>query len=154
MINLIRSGTLKVGGKPMKVGAKPGVTRALQTKLRVSDDPLVFLLDTPGVTMPNIRNIDTGMKLAACATLKDEQVGIFNIADFILFNLNKNSMFDYVDVMSLQEPVDDVMEMLIQSATAKNRFRKISKSILGKETEVPCTDDTADEFIHAFRRGE
>ena len=66
MINLIRSGTLKVGGKPMKVGAKPGVTRALQTKLRVSDDPLVFLLDTPGVTMPNIRNIDTGMKLAAC----------------------------------------------------------------------------------------
>ena len=41
-------------------------------------------------------------------------------------------MFDYVDVMSLQEPVDDVMEMLIQSATAKNRFRKISKSILGR----------------------
>ena len=66
MINLIRSGTLKLKGKPMAVGPKPGVTRALQTKLRVSDDPLVFLLDTPGIMMPNIRNIETGMKLASC----------------------------------------------------------------------------------------
>lgn len=31
MINLIRSGTLKLKGKLMPVGAKPGVTRALQT---------------------------------------------------------------------------------------------------------------------------
>ena len=60
LINLIRSGTLNIKGKPMKVGAKPGITRALQTKIRVSDEPLVFLLDTPGIMMPNIRNIETG----------------------------------------------------------------------------------------------
>ena len=66
LINLIRNGTLSLTGKPMAVGAKPGVTRALQTKIRVSDDPLIFLLDTPGIMMPNIRNIETGMKLASC----------------------------------------------------------------------------------------
>ena len=44
----------------------PGVTQALQTKIRVSDDPLIFLLDTSGIMMPNIRNIETGMKLATC----------------------------------------------------------------------------------------
>ena len=60
LINLLRSATLNLKGKPMKVGAKPGITRALQTKIRVSDDPLVFLLDTPGIMMPNIRNIETG----------------------------------------------------------------------------------------------
>ena len=36
MINLIRSGTLKLKGKPMQVGAKPGITRALQTKIQQS----------------------------------------------------------------------------------------------------------------------
>ena len=60
LINLLRSATLNLKGKPMKVGAKPGITRALQTKIRVSDDPLVYLLDTPGIMMPNIRNIETG----------------------------------------------------------------------------------------------
>jgi ribosome biogenesis GTPase A len=53
-------------GKPLKVGAKPGVTRALQTKIRVSDEPLVFLLDTPGIMMPNIGSLSAGMNMASC----------------------------------------------------------------------------------------
>ena len=55
-----------VVGKPLRVGNKPGVTRALETKIRVSDDPLVFLIDTPGIMLPNVSNFETGMKLAAC----------------------------------------------------------------------------------------
>ena len=55
-----------VAGKPLRVGNKPGVTRALETKIRVSDDPLVFLIDTPGIMLPNVSNFETGMKLAAC----------------------------------------------------------------------------------------
>ena len=66
LINLIRNGTLRVKGKALKTGNKPGVTRALQTKIRVSDDPLVYLLDTPGIMMPNIANLEVGMKLASC----------------------------------------------------------------------------------------
>ena len=66
LINLIRNGTLRLSGKPLKVGARPGVTRAVHQKIRVSDDPKIFLLDTPGIMMPNIRNIETGMKLALC----------------------------------------------------------------------------------------
>ena len=53
-------------GRPLRVGNKPGVTRALETKIRVSDDPLVFLVDTPGIMLPNVSNFETGMKLAAC----------------------------------------------------------------------------------------
>ena len=46
------------------------MTRTLETKVRVSDDPLVYLLDTPGIMLPNIRNLETGMKLAACGKFK------------------------------------------------------------------------------------
>jgi len=151
MINLIRSGTLKLKGKPMAVGPKPGVTRALQTKLRVSDDPLVFLLDTPGIMMPNIRNIETGMKLASCATLNDNNVGIINIADYILYQLNKNHKFDYVEIMCLEEPTDDIMEMLTNAARAQNKYKHISKNFAGVDKEIPDVLYAAEQFVKAFR---
>lgn len=154
IINLIRNGTLRLSGKPMKVGAKPGITRALQTKIRVSDDPLIFLLDTPGIMMPNIRNVETGMKLASCATLKDEQVGIINIADYILYQLNRNSIFNYVETMCLEEPCDDIMEMLINSAKAQKRFLVVSKRIMGEHTEVPNIMAVAEQFVKAFRMSD
>jgi len=155
LINLLRSATLNLKGKPMKVGAKPGITRALQTKIRVSDDPLVFLLDTPGIMMPNIRNIETGMKLASCATLLDSQVGIINIADYILYQLNKNDRFDYVDLMCLEEPYDDIIDMLTSSAKAQNKFRTVNRRIVGgMGTEVPDVMFAAEKFVKAFRASE
>ena len=78
LINLIRGGFLKVKSRPLKVGDKPGVTRALQTKIRVSDDPLIFLLDTPGIMMPNIKNLETGMKLSACGKYFLISVFVYN----------------------------------------------------------------------------
>lgn len=151
LINLIRNGTLRLSGKPLKVGARPGVTRAVHQKIRVSDDPKIFLLDTPGIMMPNIRNIETGMKLALCATIKDEQVGIINIADYILYQLNRNSVFDYVEQMCLEEPCDDVMEMLTNSAKAQNKFFKSNKKIMGTQAETPDIAPVAQQFVKAFR---
>ena len=65
LINLIRTRALRVKGG-LRVGASPGVTRALETKIKVSSDPLVYLLDTPGIMMPKINDLHTGMKLACC----------------------------------------------------------------------------------------
>ena len=55
LINHIRRGNLRIKGNAVRVGSKPGVTRALENKVKVSDDPLVYLLDTPGIMMPNIK---------------------------------------------------------------------------------------------------
>jgi len=151
LINLIRGGFLKVKSRPLKVGDKPGVTRALQTKIRVSDDPLIFLLDTPGIMMPNIKNLETGMKLSACATLRDENVGILNIADYILYQLNKNSMFDYVKVMGLDNPMDDVIEMLTSAAIAKGTYLDMSRKYVGEDGQVPDIIMQAVNFIAGFR---
>eukprot|EP00093_Oithona_nana_P007075 07075.XXX_386913_383306_1 [CDS] Oithona nana genome sequencing. len=154
LINLIRSGSLRIKGKALKTGNMPGVTRALQTKIRVSDDPLVYLLDTPGIMMPNISNLEAGMKLASCATLKDEQVGLLDIADYILYQLNKNHVFDYVEYMGLEEPHDQIWEMLTISAEAKGQFRMLSKAMTGEDPrEVPCIQSASLNFIRAFRSG-
>merc|ERR1719278_766725 len=130
LINLLRSATLNIKGKPMKVGAKPGIM------------------------MPNIRNIETGMKLASCATLKDEQVGIINIADYILYQLNKNDRFDYVNLMCLKEPSDDIIDMLTSSAIAQNKFKTVNRRIVGNSEDVPDVLFVAEKFVKAFRASE
>ena len=76
LINLIRSRALRIKGG-LRVGKSPGVTRALETKIKVSLNPLVYLLDTPGIMMPKINNLDTAMKLACCG---ESNVFYFNLS--------------------------------------------------------------------------
>lgn len=72
----------------------------LSSLTQVSDRPLMYLLDTPGISVPHISNMHVGMKvpnsqpfellmqqfqLAMCATLKDELVGINFISDYLLW---------------------------------------------------------------------
>ena len=97
----------------------------------------------------------SGMKLASCATLKDEQVGIVNIADYILYQLNKNDRFDYMDLMCLEEPYDDIIDMLTSSAKAQNKFKTVNRRIVGgMGTEVPDVMFAAEQFVKAFRASE
>ena len=56
-------------GKASPVGDKPGVTRAVLTSIRVSNNPLVYLVDTPGIMVPNISDMHVGLKLALCCKL-------------------------------------------------------------------------------------
>lgn len=55
LINHIRKGSLRVKNNALRTGNKPGITRTLENKVKVSEEPLVYLLDTPGIMMPNIK---------------------------------------------------------------------------------------------------
>jgi ribosome biogenesis GTPase A len=35
----------------------------------VSDNPLVYLLDTPGILTPTVPDVETGLRLALCGKL-------------------------------------------------------------------------------------
>ena len=65
-------------------------------------------------------------------TLKDENVGMEAIVDYVLFKLNQNSIFDYVEQLELDQPYDDVKEMLTNFAIKKNMYRKLSRKFTGK----------------------
>lgn len=96
------------------------MTRSVLNKIKVCDQPLVYLLDTPGILEPQVRDVEAGFRLALCgmpyiflpilpilptlfifntnliliaASMQDHLVGIINIADYLLYWLNKNGHF-------------------------------------------------------------
>jgi len=73
----------------VRTGALPGVTRSVEGLVRVFDDPKTYLIDTPGVMVPNVKDIETGMKLALIGSVRDEVVGIQVIAAFLLKIFNE-----------------------------------------------------------------
>jgi len=154
LINRLRSDHLQVGGRPAPVGAKPGWTRSQSERIRISDRPLMYLLDTPGISVPFIRNMHIGMKLAVCATLKDELVGVANIADYLLWWLNTNANFSYVSHMGLSIPEDRGPIMLAKAAIALGFTRKVRDVSKGMAHRViPDIDRAGGRFLKGFRDG-
>ena len=154
MINRLRSLHLNVGGRPAAVGAKPGWTKSVGEKIRVSDNPLIYLLDTPGISVPFIKDMHMGMKLAACATLKDELVGEDYIVDYLLYWLNINHNFSYVELMGLEKPENDGPIMLAKSAISNKKFKKVRDLSKGMGYKViPDQPTMALKFLKLFRSG-
>ncbi|XP_030852733.1 mitochondrial ribosome-associated GTPase 1 [Strongylocentrotus purpuratus] len=124
LINALRRIHVK-RGKGTKVGRLPGVTRSLMQKILVSEQPRMWLFDTPGITTPFIQNVEVGMKLAMMGTLQDHMVGTELIADYVLFTLNRLQKFRYVDVYNMSEPCDDIDGVLAGIARKFGKVRKL-----------------------------
>ncbi|KDO31158.1 hypothetical protein SPRG_04298 [Saprolegnia parasitica CBS 223.65] len=114
MINAFRSisSSLKLskGKKKATVGATPGVT--VRTDIfKVNEAPAIYVMDTPGVMLPNIPSPDVGLKLALTGAIKDEIVGAELIADYMLFTLNRMGSTQYVKALGLPAATDDIEEV-------------------------------------------
>ncbi|XP_051779821.1 mitochondrial ribosome-associated GTPase 1 [Erpetoichthys calabaricus] len=155
MINAIRRVHLKKG-KASRVGGQPGITRAVLSKIQVSERPPLYLLDTPGVLPPKIESLEHGMKLALCGTILDHLVGEDVIADYLLFMLNRLENFSYVEKYKLTEPCDKIQEVLKKVAIMHGKFQKV-KAITGVGNitiTVPNYNAAAADFVRAFRKGD
>ena len=92
LINVLRNRHLNKKGASA-VGAVAGITKSVLNRIKICEDPYIYMLDTPGILMPNIRNMEVGMKLALCSCFKDHLVGEDNIADYLLYHMNKIENF-------------------------------------------------------------
>lgn len=140
---LSNSQKLSKGKKRATVGPTPGVT-VRNDIIKVNDKPAVYVVDTPGVMLPNIPSAETGMRLALTGAIKDEVVGTELIADYMLFTLNQMKSTRYVDALKLPQPTDDIAEL----------FRFVYKrcGALGKDLDVQ--NRLAAQFLlQEFRRG-
>jgi len=153
LINIMRNMSLSVKGRASIVGNKPGVTRAVLQKVTVCGDPLIYLVDTPGILIPNIKDVHVGMKLALCNTISEKQIGEQFIADYLLFTLNKLRNFSYVDEFGLQDPTDDIRQLLIHVAKSQNMLRTAKDLRTGRLVQLPCLDTAAIRFVSTFRKG-
>jgi mitochondrial GTPase 1 len=151
LINILRNRHLKKKGASA-VGAIPGITRSVLNRIKICEDPLMYLLDTPGILAPNIKDTETGLKLALCACLQDHQVGEDIIADFLLYTLNKLSNFKYVELMGVAGPTDRIDEVLIAGALKLEKTIKL-KNHLGDIVVRPNTLIAAQHMIKHFRIG-
>lgn len=152
LINMLRSRNMSLK-HALPVGAVAGITRSVMTRIKINNDPKIFMLDTPGILEPSVKNIEMGLKLALCASLQDHLVGEEIIADYLLYWLNKHGKFKYVDFMGLEEPSDDINKVLITGSIKFNRVRRI-RDYDGQTREVPDIVEVARTMIRAFRTGE
>ncbi|KAL0868877.1 hypothetical protein ABMA27_007217 [Loxostege sticticalis] len=152
LINMMRSKNMSVR-HALPVGAVAGVTRSLMTKMRINNDPTIFMLDTPGILEPSVTDIEMGLKLALCASLQDHLVGEEAIADYLLYWLNKHGQFKYVDYLGLLEPCDDINQVLLAGAIKLNRIRRV-RDFDGRVRDVPDLTEVARTMVKAFRVGD
>ncbi|CAH2321627.1 mitochondrial ribosome-associated GTPase 1 [Pelobates cultripes] len=155
LINSLRRLHLKKG-KASRVGAEPGITRAVLSRIQVSENPLLYLLDSPGVLSPHIETVETGMKLALCGTILDHLVGEDIMADYLLYTLNQKEQYRYVEKYGLDGPCPDIESLLKKIALKLGKTQKV-KALTGVgdvNITVPNYSAAAYDFIRTYRRGE
>ncbi|XP_063231239.1 mitochondrial GTPase 1 [Bacillus rossius redtenbacheri] len=135
------------------VGAVAGVTRSVQTRIKVGHQPLFYLLDTPGVLTPSVTDVESGMRLALCSCLPDHLVGEEMIADYLLYMLNREQNFTYVEYLGLEQPTDVISQALVSLAQKLGRTQKI-RSMEGGYAVRYDLKSAAQNFVRAFRTGE
>ncbi|KAK9720382.1 50S ribosome-binding GTPase [Popillia japonica] len=152
LVNSLRNKILhKPNASP--VGANPGMTKSVLTKIKMSENPLFYMLDTPGILTPSVPNTEVGLKLALCATIQDHLVGEEIIADYLLYWLNKHEMFKYVNVFKLKAATDDILEVLAQIAINNNKMLKFRDITDGAYVRRPDLDAAAKLMLQIFRSG-
>lgn len=151
LINRLRNNHLHLANAT-HVGATPGITRSVLTHIKISDDPIVYLIDTPGILAPSIKDIHTGFKLALAGCLQDHVAGSYLLADYLLYWLNKNDRFEYVEILGLPEPNDNVLHVLTFIAAKVGKTIKV-KNYAGKLEVKPDLNSAANHFISLYRKG-
>ncbi|KAM6266032.1 mitochondrial ribosome-associated GTPase 1 [Porphyrio hochstetteri] len=154
LINSLRRLHLKKG-KATIVGGEPGITKAVLTKIQVCEKPLMYLVDTPGVLPPKLGDVETGMKLALCGAIRDHLVGEDIMADYLLYTLNKQQQFRYVQRYGLAEACDDIEPVLKRVAFAQGRTQKVKMLTGTGNVNVTMLNypAAAYEFLRDFRAG-
>lgn len=152
LINILRNRHLKKTGAAA-VGAVAGITRSVLTKIKISETPRVFLLDTPGILTPKISDTEQGLKLALCGCTQDHLVGDELIADYLLYRLNKAQNFDYVELMGLEAPTDKIIEVLVAWARKCQKYQRVKLPDRSEIILRPNTKMAAQYMLKQFRTG-
>ncbi|KAG9469584.1 hypothetical protein GDO78_020139, partial [Eleutherodactylus coqui] len=155
LINALRRTHLKKG-KASKVGGVPGITRSVLTRIQVSENPLMYLLDTPGVLSPCIESVETGMKLALCGTILDHLVGEDIMADYLLYTLNQQRQHRYVEQYELEGPCSNLETLLKKIALKLGKTQRVNAitGVGNVNITVPNYSAAAYDFIRSFRKGD
>jgi ribosome biogenesis GTPase A len=114
LINTFRQLSFDLKELPSKAAVSnihPTTTRYIDF-FKINLEPVIYIMDTPGIMPPKIFNNAAGLKLSVCGNIKEKIAGKDTICDFLLFNLNKNKVFDYVSAFELDDKTDDIGKVI------------------------------------------
>ncbi|KAG5921735.1 hypothetical protein E4U53_003766 [Claviceps sorghi] len=123
---LRRAGTPGRSAKAARTGDQAGVTRRVGTAVRVvppCDDegrPGVYVLDTPGIFQPYVRDGETMIKVALAHGIKKGLIPDELLADYLLFRMNR---WDPALYARYCEPTNDVNDFLAAVATRDGKLK-------------------------------
>lgn len=117
--------------KALRTSANPGHTRALSTRLKLSEAPLIYAYDSPGVMLPYLgrgpEGAERGLKLALIAGIKEGLYDMEALAAYIQYKLNVLNPISpaYLDLLSPgSKPITDLYELLEQVALRMGMVRR------------------------------
>ncbi|XP_030370730.1 mitochondrial GTPase 1 [Scaptodrosophila lebanonensis] len=153
IINVLRNVHLKKRSAA-RVGAEAGITRAVGERIKIQQNPPVYMIDTPGILQPSIKDDEMGMKLALVGCLPDHIVGEELIADYLLYWLNKHKRYEYVEKLELSSgPNDSISSVLAEYAHKQEMFHRV-KQYNGQVEVMTNLLAAARKFISFFRTGQ
>jgi len=128
------------------IGDSAGVTRRAQL-FCVGTNPLMYMVDTPGIFVPRIEDDATGIKLAMLGCVPEHTMHHVQLSQEILSVLNSKLAWQmrYMDFLRLKQPVESVEEV----------FHRVERQAgaMGKHNEEQqrmCSR----YFIRCFREGK
>jgi ribosome biogenesis GTPase A len=106
---------------------------------KFNENPLAYLIDTPGVMMPTITDDEQGLKLGLVGCIKDRIVGKDILVDYLVWMLNKIESRKYWKVYGLEK----------EAASGQELVTHALKKFHHSDVEV-----TYDLILRHFRQGE
>lgn len=144
ILNRLRALGTDRGGYAVGTGAIPGITRALSGRVLISEDPRIFMVDTPGILVPRVADIESSLKVALCGGMLDRLVGEYLLCEYLLWALNSNGLEkEYSTYYGVQptSSLDDLIPAIAKHAKTVESDGRINM------TNTLCT------FLKAFRVG-
>uniref|UniRef100_A0A0N4Z942 Mitochondrial GTPase 1 n=1 Tax=Parastrongyloides trichosuri TaxID=131310 RepID=A0A0N4Z942_PARTI len=150
LINSLRSNTMGVKHNAVIEGARPGVTVRVQNRVKIMDKPKVYILDTPGVLNPKVKDIESSMKLGICGLILESATNTKYLADYLLYYLNRTGDYSYIDLLNISEPSDNINEVLLQICKANDLKKNM---MVGKGYQLLWDQEKAiNKFINLYRK--
>ncbi len=141
------------------MGKKAGVTTKIQTRVKIFDNPPIYLIDTPGIYNPHINTPLEGLKISLTGGTNDSLTTLVNVADYLLFKLNNSSHIStYYKKLGLAQPTDTITDLLLHLCKFHNlKFNdraRIMKNMpdVGEDLKYDL-DKGASLFIDMYRDG-
>lgn len=131
--------------KAAKTGAQPGITRSTNSIFKVLDDPVSYLVDTPGIMVPFIPNSETMLKLGLVNCVKDSIIDPITLADYLLYTLNLRDPGLYESLYRTASRTNHVHTLLEAIGRGKGKLKK------GGEVDA---DAAARVFVQDYRDGK